>query len=253
MPGIDEETGFVLKIIGIYPRAEPRVRGQILVIDHRNGDLRYIIDASSATGWRTATATALAAKLLMSCDLGEKCLVKSLGVLGAGLQGFYHVRVFDSLFTLREIMLYDIDPSKINIFLESIKKISSSIYDKIRVVSRESLLENSDVVIAATSSRTPVIEGSRLRRNSIVLSIGAPRPVRELDEDTKRRARCALVDTIEGVLRESDDVSGIEIVEIGDFLRGARCVFGDIKLYKSVGTSLLDIAIAKYLVKQLEQ
>ncbi len=247
MPGIDDEVGFVIKVIGIYPRAYPRVRGYILVFDLENGEIKYIIDAKSATGWRTATTSALATKLLLPCKLEEKCFIETLGLIGAGLQGYYHLKIFSQLFDLGKILVYDINK-------ENIEDLKKKLVDlKISYTERRLLLEESDVVIAATNSREPVVEGEYLRKDTIVVSIGAPKPIRELDDIVRKRAKCALVDTIEGVIKESEDVSNLALIEIGDCLRGSQCSFGDIKLYKSVGTALLDIAVTKYLINKLSK
>ncbi|MGC9148489.1 MAG: ornithine cyclodeaminase family protein [Sulfolobales archaeon] len=245
MPGIDNEAGFVIKIIGIYPRAYPRVRGYIFVFDLENGEIKYVIDAISATGWRTATTSALATKLLLQCELEKKCFIETLGLIGAGLQGYYHLKIFSQLFELSKVLVYDINRENI----ENLKKRLVDI--EVSYTERRMLLEKADVVIAATNSREPVVEGEYLKKGSVVISIGAPKPVRELDDIVKRRARCALVDTIEGVIRESEDVSNMILLEIGELLKGSNCSFGDIKLYKSVGTVLLDIAVTKHLINRL--
>ncbi|MEZ0290367.1 MAG: hypothetical protein ABWJ42_04680 [Sulfolobales archaeon] len=242
MPGIDPDIGFVLKIIGIYPRATPRVKGYIVVSDLETGELKMIADAASATGWRTATASALATKLLLECDLRERCRIEKLGLIGAGFQGDYHLRVFKILFDIDSIYVYDTDVNRSRYLCEKYNA---------RMSPLESLLIESDVVIAATSSLQPVVRGELVKRGGIVVSIGAPRPVREIDDTTRRRAGCALVDTVSGVSRESDDVRDIRLVELGDYIRGVRCEFREIKLYKSVGTSLLDIAIARHLLKRV--
>lgn len=240
MPGVDPATGFVLKIIGIYPRAEPRVRGYLVVSDLDNGEIRFIADAAPATGWRTAAASALAVMLLRDC--GPGCRIERLGLVGAGYQGLYHMRVFKSLFRIHDVCVYDVVRGRASRLVESLGG---------RVCGLEETLETSDVVVTATTSTEPVVKGDLLRRGSVVVSIGAPRPVRELDDRTRERAGCALVDTVYGALHETDDVAGLELVEIGDYLRGRRCVFREIMLYKSVGTSLLDMAFARYVSRRL--
>ncbi|MEM4485564.1 MAG: hypothetical protein QXE13_06975 [Sulfolobales archaeon] len=241
MPGIDPEIGFVVKLIGIYPKATPRVRGFIMVSGLENGEIILIADASSATGWRTATTSALAAKLLLECDLMKRCSIDVLGIIGAGVQGEYHLRVFKNLFDIKKILIYDIESSKSHLLAKKYEGSETSLDD---------LLMRSDVIITATNSTQPVVRGDILRNGAIVISVGAPKPVKELDDITRRRAGCALVDTVTGVARESEDVSGIDLVEIGEYMRGRKCLFKEIKLYKSVGTSLLDIAVARHIIKR---
>jgi alanine dehydrogenase len=107
----------------------------------------------------------------------------------------------------------------------------------------------SDLVISATTSRSPVVRG--VRSGAAVLSIGAPRPVRELDDEVKRRAGCMLVDNPHAA-EESDDV-GDRWVYIGDYLRGAECRFGEVKVYKSVGNPLFDVSMAHYVLERAKK
>ena len=242
MPGIDPETGFVLKIIGIYPRADPRVRGYVIISDLENGGIKAVLDASAATGWRTATTSALVTKLLMDCGLEKRCDIDVLGLIGAGFQGEYHVNVFRRLFNVKKIIVYDVDKFRLERFVNKMNVETSDHKD---------LLKRSDVIIVATNSIKPVVSGDLLKKDSIIISIGAPRPVNEIDDETRRRAGCALVDTLYGVLNETDDVKGLELVELGEYLSGKRCLFRELRLYKSVGTVVQDIAFARYILRKI--
>jgi alanine dehydrogenase len=48
---------------------------------------------------------------------------------------------------------------------------------------------------------------------------------------------------------ETDDVAQ-KWVYIGDFLKGAPCQFGEVKVYKSVGNPLFDVAMAHYVLQK---
>lgn len=236
MRGFHEELGFLVKIVGIFPQAYPRVKGVVVVIDHVTGDLKALIDGYSLTGWRTAGASALAQIILGGYS------IDTLGIIGAGTQALYHLRVFTKLFKIGRILLNTRSPEK----AENIERMFGAELVPISVLNR-----TATTIIAATNSVEPVVKGELLLPGSIVISVGAPKPVKELDEKTLQRAGCALVDTRQGVLEESDDVRGIEVIEIGEALRGKSCVFRDIRLYKSVGTSILDIAGALHILRML--
>jgi alanine dehydrogenase len=236
MRGFHEELGFLVKIVGIFPQAYPRVKGVVVVIDHVTGNLKALIDGYSLTGWRTAGASALAQIILGGYS------IETLGIIGAGTQALYHLRVFTKLFRIGRILISTRSPEKARDLAREFGA---------EQVSARDLNATATTVIAATNSPEPVVIGDLLSPGSIVISVGAPKPVRELDERTIQRAGCALVDTRQGVLEESDDVKGIEVVEIGEALRGKRCVFRDIKLYKSVGTSILDIAGAIHILRRM--
>jgi alanine dehydrogenase len=231
---------YVVKIVGVYPenpsRGLPLVRGTLLLFDPRSGDVLLEADAGPATGWRTATTTLVALKL-MGYGGG------ALGIIGAGVQARYHLEVVRRAFGYDKLLVYSLTKARAEALAKS--------YDGRVAGSLRELLEASDTIIAATTSREPVVINSYVRSGALVASIGAPRPVRELEPELVRRGKCLLVDTREGVTSESDDWIGAEsIVELSEALKGALCDWGDIRVYKSVGYSLLDLAIAVHLYER---
>ncbi len=233
---------YAVKIVGVYPENPrhglPLVRGRLLLFSSRSGELLLDAEASAPTGWRTAAATALALRVL-GLERGGV-----LGVIGAGVQADYHLRLLVPIYGFYDVLVYDVDYSRAERLAER--------HGARPVKSLDRLLEESDVVVAATTSRTPVVRGRLLKRGAFVASIGAPRPVRELDSETIARAGCVLVDTREGVMSESDDVVGAdEVVELGEVLRGEKtCGPRDLRVYKSVGTAVFDLAIAIHLYRR---
>jgi alanine dehydrogenase len=115
--------------------------------------------------------------------------------------------------------------------------------DSIRAV-----LENARLIISATTSREPVIRGSLIGENTFIVSIGAPKPVTEFDEETLKKAGCLLVDTREGFLSEAGEAKFLNNVKVNlidlrtALAEGLNCRWGEIRLYKSVGTALFDLA-----------
>ena len=226
-----EGMGLGAKLVGIYPNARPPVKALAVLIDVNTGDPLVVADGTKLTGWRTAAASALAAKLLgASPDV--------LGVIGAGLQAEYHVRLFKEIFK----------PSRIFIYSRSrAGELASRLGAE--VAGLDDVLK-ADVVIAATNSREPVVRGSELRQGALVISVGAPRPVRELDDAVRARARCAVVDSPEAP-EETDDVAGMELVLLEDLVSGRRvCHRGEVALYKSVGYAVFDVAAVYHLYKR---
>lgn len=231
MVGFMEGVGIAVKLVGIYPEARPAVRAVVLVFHPRRGTPLALINGTQLTAWRTAAASGVAARA-MSTAVGQ------IGVVGAGLQGEYHVRVFKALYPEAKFKIFDIVESRAR---ELAEKYGASVASL-----REAL--SSDLIITATTSRSPVVFGSELKSGAVVISVGAPKPVRELDDEVKRRAGCMLVDNPHAA-EESDDVSE-KWLYMGDFLRGANCGFGEVRVYKSVGNPLFDVAMAGYMLEK---
>jgi alanine dehydrogenase len=232
MVGYMAEAGVAVKLVGIYPKGVPRVKAVVLVFDPERGTPLALINGTQLTGWRTAAASAVAAKAMGAEP-------KEVGIIGAGLQGEYHLRVFRSLYPNAHFKIFDVAE-------ERAREVARR-HGAVAVSLAEAL--GSDLVISATTSRSPVVRG--VRSGAAVLSIGAPRPVRELDDEVKRRAGCMLVDNPHAA-EESDDV-GDRWVYIGDYLRGAECRFGEVKVYKSVGNPLFDVSMAHYVLERAKK
>ncbi|MEB3780341.1 MAG: ornithine cyclodeaminase family protein [Desulfurococcales archaeon] len=234
---------FSVKIVGVYPgnpaKGLPLVRGLLLLFKSDDGELLLEADAGPATGWRTAAASMLALELLGYRGGGE------IGVIGAGVQARYHIDFMLKIYDISSLMIHSRTPSKARVLAREYGA---------EVVGLEKLLKRSDVVIAATNSTTPVVKGELLKSGAMVVSVGAPKPVRELDDRTISRSRCVLVDTRRGAVEETDDIEGAQaIVELSEALRGVECDYGDIRVYKSVGYALFDLAIAMHLYRNAMQ
>ena len=232
-----------VKIVGVYPgnpgRGLPLVRGVALLLDEETGEPLLAADATPLTGWRTAAATAAALEALGATG-------GVLGIIGSGVQAGYHARLLTTLHRYEELLVYSRRPGHAARF--------AARHGGTPVDSLERLLRSADVVVAATNSTTPVVRGEALRGGAVVASVGAPAPVRELDTATLIRARCIVADTSEGAAAEAGDYRpGLAgLVELGGLLRGEeRCLHGDVAVYKSVGTPVLDYAILTYIHERM--
>ncbi len=237
---------YVVKLVGVYPknleRGLPLVRGLVLLFDAERGDLLLEADAERFTAIRTAAATALALKVM-------KAHGGILGIIGAGTQGTAHATFLSKIMRFERYFIYDYDTKRAERLAKELGGEVANLRD---------LLTNSDVIVSATTSRKPVILGKLVKRGTRIASIGAPKPVKEADLDTLKRAHCILVDTKEGVLNEAgcfEDVAksgtDLELVELREVLRGIKdCVPKEIWFYKSVGTALFDLATAIYLYEK---
>lgn len=226
-----KEAGIAVKLVGIYPRAEPKVKALVLTFDPATGRPKALINGTQLTAWRTAAASGVAV-------LAMRVQPSTVGIIGAGLQGEYHLRVLKALYPGAHFKIYSRTAEK--------AKSLAAKYG-VSVASLGETLQ-SDLVVAATNSAEPVVKGAALRRGAAVVSVGAPRPVREIDDEAKSRAGVVLVDNPHAA-EESDDV-GPRWLYIGDYLKGAPWEPGELKIYKSVGSPLFDAAMAKYVMEK---
>lgn len=238
-----------VKVVGLYPRNPerglPYVRGVVLGFSEEAGELLFIADAGPVTGYRTAAATCLALKLMGYSGEGP------VAIIGAGVQSWYHARCLNEVFGVGDFIVYDKEPVRAESFSERLSR-------RVKCIAAGSLpeaLQDARLIVAATTSREPVVKGSLLGEGVYVASIGAPRPVWELDEATMRRAGCILVDTREGFHGESGEAlhlpEGVDVVELRSVLIGEDCSWGDLRAYKSVGTALFDLAASLAIAERV--
>jgi ornithine cyclodeaminase len=125
-----------------------------------------------------------------------------------------------------------------------------------------------DIITVATTSHTPVFDGTLVKKGAHVNGIGAYTPLmQELPEAIIQSANKIFFDTSEGVLAEAGDIiiplkNGSVKMEdfhgdLGQVILGTvkgRETDQEITLFKSVGTAVLDVVTAHYIYKKsLEQ
>ena len=122
--------------------------------------------------------------------------------------------------------------------------------------------DGADVIITATSSSTPVLDGQRVEPGTHVNAIGSYRPdMRELDPALFQRAR-VIVDERAAALAEAGEVieairNGFvdedRIVELGKLPENARTGPLEITVFKTVGHAALDLFTAAELLHRATQ
>ncbi len=243
MPALAPD-GLGLKAVTFYPSNTelgiPTHMATIFLVDPQTGTPLAIMDGRLITEMRTAAVSAAATKLLASPD------AKILAILGSGVQAHSHVEALRLVRQLEEIRVWSPTREHAQQFAKEIGGTA---------VSAEEAVRGADVVVTATSSKTPVLRGSWLQPGCHVNAIGACRPDwRELDDDAMRKS-VVFVDSREGAMKESGDVilSGAKIyAELGEALAGkvpARA--NETTIFKSLGMAVEDIAAAMLVYRSV--
>src|SRR5437667_1380047 len=210
MPAITPD-GLGLKAVTFYPsnaeRGIPTHMATIFLVDPQTGTPLAIMDGRLITEMRTAAVSAAATKFLAQPD------AKILAILGSGVQARSHVEALQLVRSLQEIRVWS--PTRQH--AEQFAKEKGA-----KATSAEEAVREADVIVVATSSKTPVLKGAWLKPGSHVNAIGACRPDwRELDDEAM--SNVVFVDSRDGALKESGDVilSGAKIhAGLREWLRG---------------------------------
>jgi ornithine cyclodeaminase/alanine dehydrogenase-like protein (mu-crystallin family) len=236
MPALAPD-GLGLKAVTFYPsnaqRGIPTHMATIFLVDPETGAPLAVMDGRLITEMRTAAVSAAATKLLAPPD------AKILAILGSGVQARSHAEALRLVRPFEEVRVWS--PTK-----EHAKQFADEIGGT--AVSVEEAVRGADVVVTVTGSKTPILQGSWLKRGCHVNAVGACRPDwRELDDDAMRRS-VVFVDSREGALKESGDVilSDANIyAELGEALAGrVPPRANETTIFKSLGMAVEDIAAA---------
>lgn len=241
-----------IKSVTVFPgngkRGMPAVLGAYLLMSAETGAPLALMDAPRLTAWRTAGASALAARYLARADASR------LAVVGAGALGAYLVRAHASVRPIREVALWNRTRAHAEKLAATLQRLgfSATATDDL-----EAAVRQADIVSTATISSTPLVHGAWLKPGAHLDCVGAFRPdMRETDDEVVRQARI-WVDTRAGGMSEAGDIliplkagvidaSRIE-GDLFELTRGQaprRASDQEITMFKSVGASLEDLAAA---------
>jgi len=120
-------------------------------------------------------------------------------------------------------------------------------------------VSRADIVLAATTSKTPLFDGSDVRPGTHVTGVGSFTPeMQEIDATTVGRAR-VVVDQRDAALAEAGDIilGKAEIdAEIGEIVNGVkpgRANDEEITFFKSVGLAVQDAVTAAAVLQAAEE
>ena len=229
--------GLGLKAVTFYPpnaqRGIPTHMATIFLVDPETGTPLAIMDGRLITEMRTAAVSAAATKLLAPPDS------KVLAIFGSGVQARSHMEALKLVRRFEEIRVWSPTLAHAKEFAREIGATA---------MPGEEAVRGADVVVTATSSKTPVLKGDWLKSDCHVNAVGACRPDwRELDDQAMQNS-VVFVDSREGALKESGDVilSGAKIyAELGEVLAGkVPAQANKTTVFKSLGMAVEDIAAA---------
>jgi len=244
MPAAGKD-GMGVKLVTFYPtnaeRGLPTHLATILLFRPETGEPLALMDGRLITEMRTAAASAVATRALAAPDAAV------LAVLGTGVQARVHVEALRLVRRFREVRIWGRTP-------ERAARLAAEL-GAVAVASGEAAVRGADVVVTATSSMQPVLQGAWLSPRAHVNAVGWRGPQgRELD-DAAMRGAFVVADSREAVLREAGDVllSGAEIhAELGEVLGGTKAVPAEMRtVFESVGIAVEDVAAASLVLRRL--
>lgn len=227
-----------VKTVTFYPGNAalglPTHMAVIELLRRSTGEPLASMDGRLITEMRTAAVSAVALDALAAPN------VRTLGILGSGVQARAHIQALRLVRpALSEIRIWSRTPANAALLAKETCARSVSIEETAAA----------DVVVTVTSSAVPVLQGRWLASRAVVLAVGATgSSLRELDDDAMQSS-AVVAESRACVERESGDVrlSGVRVqAEIGEILAGtAAAPSGPRLVFKSVGMAIEDLTAAR--------
>lgn len=256
MPAYLKEMGaLACKVVTIYkdnPKKHnlPVTIGKVLLQNPESGEVICIMDGGYLTAVRTGAASGVATKYLARDDKAQVT-----GIFGAGVQAQMQLTAMCEVRDISKAIVYDLSDEAVNKFIDDLSKKLD--IDIIKAKNADEVLQ-ADIICTATSSSTPIFDGTEVKTGIHINGIGSHTPnARELDTAIIKRSKF-IGDSKEACLKEAGDfiipLNDGDIDEshfyadLGEIIAGdkpGREFKNEITIFKSNGLAIQDAATAK--------
>lgn len=256
-----------IKIVSVYPdnvlKNLPSVPATMILVDSENGIVSGILDGTYLTQLRTGAVQGAGTDILANKNAEIGALI------GTGGQAYQQAIAMLSVRNLKQLKVYSRNSENVKNFVDNLKE---DIKDKfnteiIGVTSAKDCIENADIITTVTTSKTPTFDANYVKKGSHINGMGSyTEEMIEIPKEILGKSNKIVFDTKEGVLSEAGDIlfalkEGIILeedanTELGEIIlnkKSGRKNFDDITIFKSVGSAVLDVVVAKLILKKAKQ
>lgn len=245
---------FSTKLVSVFPDApaydQPVVNGILVLNDNTTGRPLAVFDGAAVTAQRTGAVGGLAVELLSHEN------VRSAGVFGAGVQGYQQARYALLNRQIESLLICDLSQSAAERMAKNLKQEFADIRVSIEH-EPDVLVKQSDIIIAATTSATPLFEANGIDiTGKIFISIGSYTPqMQEFPGVVSEKSDVVFVDTMFACSESGDLANPLKkkilgkekIREFASLLDEPPRLPDQTVFFKSVGMALFDLAAAQHV------
>ena len=260
MPAISGDY-FSTKLVTVFPKNirknEPVIYGSVILNDGTTGKPIALLDGSILTALRTGAVGGLGVTYTTPGD------VSSIGLIGAGFQGFYQLLFACTVRNVKTVNLFDFFKKDMNGFVVELKEYLPHIQFNVRE-NAEDVVRNSEVIIAATTSATPVMpDDIGLLTGRHFIGLGSFKTeMQEFPEALYRLTEKVIIDT-PLAKKESGDISiplQKGLIDESNIFTLGKIINKEVNLdvtkttfFKSVGMALFDLLAAKMIYEKAKE
>lgn len=242
----------------VYSTTREQARFHVGLYDLSTGEILALIEADALGQLRTGAATGVATEFLARPD------AKVVGLFGAGLQARTQLKAVCTVRRIEQVEVYCRDAARREAFAAEMSEYCAT--RVIPVHSPDQVAAEKDIVICATTSKTPLFDGRVLDEGTHLNVIGSNFLAKaEVDVTTVHRADSIVCDSLEQCRLEAGEfVPAIEagvtdwslLHELSDVVVGretGRALAENITLFKSVGLAVEDVALGAKLLQMARE
>jgi len=231
----------------------------VMIFSAESGEPLILFQDCSINEFRTGAAGGIGAKYLARANASR------VAVLGSAVHAETQLKAVAAVRKLTEAWVYSPTPERRAAFAA---KMSGELKIPVHAAANaEEAMANADVLITATNSQAPVLDGNRVKQGMHITSIAngdKTRTRQELDEATLRHADPIFITSKETVcVNESDIFRAVrdriitwdKVHEMSTLLLGQVAGRSDdrqITLFKLQGTGIMDVAIGRAAYERLK-
>lgn len=237
-------------------RAYAGASNTVTLYNGRTGQIQAIIDMGYLSSLRTGAATGVAAKYLAPAH------TKTLGVIGPGWQATFQVEAIANACPIERVVVFGRTPKRRKAFIRQMNKVVKADWQEVESV--DEVESASDVLVVSTDSSTPVADGTRLKEEVLVASIGANAVVKhEVSDNLVRHMDLIVTDDLPAAKADSGDLIAAcqsRIARWDDILPLEKIVADGVPqprpkriFFQSNGIADEDLAVGRYVLEQAKK
>jgi alanine dehydrogenase len=233
----------------VYSTSRKGAQFHVGLYDGKSGALLALIQADYLGQMRTGAASGVATQYMARHDATE------VGLFGSGKQARTQLLAVCKVRKIRRVQVYSPNEEHRRRFAAEMSELCAT---EVEPVPRpEMAAEDKDVIITATTSREPVLNGHWIAEGTHINAVGSNFLGKaELDAVAVRRCESIVVDSKDQARLEAGDftqaledgsIHWADIHELGQVIVGrytGRAHAQDVTLFKSLGIAVEDVAVA---------
>lgn len=253
MPAIAADIG-VTKLITVHANngqhGLPAIQGEVVAFETHTGRRLALLDGPTVTARRTAAVTMLGIQTLLPRKPASALLI------GSGTQCAGHIDALAEFFGIARIYVASRNPASAGALCARARASHPGLQlIPVTLASLADALPETDVVIALTTSRTPVIP-AHIGPDTLAIGVGAFKPDMAEFPPALLHGRAIFVDDLDGAKHEAGDLlqAGVDWAQVrplADLLEGGAVPAGALPVFKTVGQAAWDLAAARVALAAL--